>query len=157
LTCGFAGGLNPALRTGTVLFSADLHFPWSDGLTAAGCRPGRFHCAEKVIGSAAEKRKIWQATGADAVEMESEAIRSLARARDIPSATVRVISDAADEDLPLDFNKLLNAEGRLPIGKLFCSLLGQPSSLLGLWRLRRQTRLAARRLAAVLHPLLPGP
>jgi adenosylhomocysteine nucleosidase len=121
----------------------------------AGACPVRFHCSTRVAITVEEKRALRQATGADAVEMESSIIRAICRAHGIPSATIRVISDAADEDLPLDFNALLTSEQELNYPKLVLTLLSSPSKIPALLRLQRQTQLAARRLAEVLVRLIP--
>jgi len=89
-------------------------------------------------------------TGADAVEMESGIIRAICREHNIPSATVRVISDPANEDLPLDFNLVLDAGQNLRRGKLALALAKSPGKIGALLQLRRQTRKAAERLAQVL-------
>ena len=50
-------------------------------------------------------------TGADAVEMESEVIRAMSVGKRASSASpCASISDAAHEDLPLDFNALMTPE-----------------------------------------------
>jgi nucleoside phosphorylase len=154
LTCGFAGGLNPALRPETVVFEADADFPLHHALLEAGAVAGRFHCAERVAGTAAEKTALRERTGADAVEMESGSIRRLCHARGLPSATVRVLSDAAHEDLPLDFNPLMQADGTLHLGKLARAILRRPHKIPALMALGSRSKSAAQRLAAVLRVTL---
>lgn len=161
LTCGFAGALNPALARGEVVFSAaeggggcQSVAGLKRALISAGAREVRFHCADKVTTTAAEKHALWQATRADAVEMESGHIRHLCRERGLPSATVRVISDSASEDLPLDFNLLMTGGQRLNYVKLAGALLKAPGKISALLRLQKQTRLAAEKLAAVLAEVL---
>jgi hypothetical protein len=154
LTCGFAGGLDPALRRPSVLFDADPGTPVGEALRQAGALPARFHGADRVAITAADKRRLREATGADAVEMESWCIRALCRERGIPAATVRAVSDEADEDLPLDFNALLDERMRLRPGRLMLALFRSPGVVPGVWRLGRHTREAARRLAAVLRQTL---
>src|SRR5947207_3675101 len=146
LTCGFAGGLNPELATGTVVFSS-YDSSLSTALQSAGARPAKFYCAEKVVATAGEKRALWQSTGADAVEMESGVIRRICREHNIPGATVRVISDAAHEDLPLDFNCLMDAQQNLSYGKLALALLKSPGKIGPLIKLHKQTLAAAEKLA----------
>ena len=150
ITAGFAGGLDPALARGTVVFEADAAFPRGELLHAAGARPARFHCAERIAATAGEKRRLREATGADAVEMESGVIQAVCREAGIPCATVRVISDIAEEDLPLDFNRFTQADGSLDLGGLLWAIARSPGLIGPLLRLQRHTREAARRLAEVL-------
>ena len=156
LTCGFAGGLDPALRSGDVIFDADADLPLNAALLKAGARRVRFHCAERVLTTVAEKTQARHATGADAVEMESSVIRAACRAAGIPSATVRVISDAADEALPLDFNRLLTADQKIHFGRLALALIRSPGKIPALLRLQRRTRNAAGQLTRVLAEVLGG-
>lgn len=154
LTCGFAGALNPALKIGDVLFDEDYDAGLGKALLSSGAISASFHCSVRVAVSAAEKAQLWRETNADAVEMESAVIRSLCRERGIPSATVRVISDAAGDDLPLDFNALMTSEQKISIPKLMAKLATSPRSIPKLMQLQRNTRFAAQRLGEVLHGLL---
>jgi adenosylhomocysteine nucleosidase len=151
LTCGFAGALNPEFKIGDVLFDEDYDAGMNQALLSAGAIPAKFYCSVRVAVTAAEKADLWRTTGADAVEMESSVIRSLCRERGIPSATVRVISDAANEDLPLDFNALMTSEQKISIPKLMGKLATSPRSIPRLMELQRNTRLAAKNLAEVLN------
>lgn len=169
LTCGFAGGLDPALRHGTVVFEpGDASGPESarpqprstesqvvlGRLEAAGARRGRFDCAGRIAVTASEKHALRTATGADAVEMESAAIHDVCRAAGIPCVTVRVISDEANEDLPLDFNALMTADHKLDLKRLIWRAMCSPGLAGGLLRLQRRSGAAAERLAEVLAETL---
>jgi adenosylhomocysteine nucleosidase len=155
LSCGFAGGLNPYLSSGTVVFASDEDAGLTPLLLSAGACPVKFHCSDRVATTVAEKKRLWEETGADAVEMESEVIRAICKAHGIPSATIRVISDAANENLPLDFNALMTADQRLNYAKLAWTLLRSPGKIPALLRLQRQTQIAARNLGGVLNKVIP--
>jgi adenosylhomocysteine nucleosidase len=160
LTCGFAGGLNPDLKLGDVVFEIpDLNPPASilglqAELTVVGAKPAKFFCAERIAITVAEKKKLRADTAADAVEMESWAIYTVCRERKIPYATVRVISDTADEDLPLDFNQLSKSDMHLHYGKLAKALLLSPWKIAGLLQLQKKTRFAAQQLTDVLEKII---
>lgn len=153
LTCGFAGGLDPALASGMVLFETS-EARLVEALEQAGARPARFHCAPRIAGTAAEKRSLREQTRADAVEMESATIHALCRERGVACATVRVVSDAAGENLPLDFNRLSRPDQSLDYAKLAWAIAKSPRVIGGLLRLQRQCRFAAERLADVLETFL---
>jgi adenosylhomocysteine nucleosidase len=154
LTCGFAGALNPELKIGDVIFlTADAALDRS--LVELGARPASFLCAPRIVTTAAEKQSLRNITGLDAVEMESEAIHAICRERGIVSrATVRVISDTANEDLPLDFNALMTADQKISFLKLAVALLKSPGKVRQLLKLQQNTKMAAERLAEVLEGLL---
>jgi adenosylhomocysteine nucleosidase len=156
VTAGFAGGLNPELRVGTVVFDEDVEAGVTSRLLALEAVPARFHCATRIAVTAAEKRDLWKSSGADAVEMESAVIRTICREQRIPSATIRVISDAADDDLPLDFNALMTAHDRINYAKLVWKLLSGPQRIPKLMKFQKQTIFAARKLADALHGALRG-
>jgi adenosylhomocysteine nucleosidase len=149
LACGFAGGLNPVLKLGDVLFeSADENLRVR--LLSAGVKPAVFFCADRIATTVAEKQTLRTQTGADVVEMESAAIHAVCREHGIPCATVRVISDTAGEDLPLDFNALAKPDKNLDPRKLFFAIARSPGKIGALMELQKKTSFAARQLATVL-------
>jgi adenosylhomocysteine nucleosidase len=154
LTCGFAGGLDPALAPGAVVFETDQE-SLGEKLQAAGAKRAKFFCAGRVAVTAMEKQQLRVMTDADVVEMESEAIQSVCRERGIACATVRVISDSAGEDLPLDFNRLYRPDLSLDFGKLLWTIAKSPGKIGGLIKLQKRCRFAAQQLAGVLVKVLP--
>lgn len=149
LTCGFAGGLHPDLKIGDVVCAHDMPLP--------GARPVQFACTERVAITVAEKAALRTQTGADAVEMESAIIARMCREFAVPCQTLRVISDTAHEDLPLDFNELMTAEQKLSPVKLAWAMARSPQRIPALMQLGKNSALAGERLADVLVTVLRPP
>jgi adenosylhomocysteine nucleosidase len=154
LTCGLAGGLAPELKLGNVVFDAERNSDLWRTLASVGATPARIHCAGSVATTTSQKSVLRAQTGADAVEMESGCIREMCALKKIPAATVRVILDAADEELPLDFNQVMTPSQNLDPLKLAGFLARNPGKIPALMKLQKQTHLAAKKLAEVLHSVL---
>lgn len=156
LTCGFAGGLDPDLKVGDVVFEPATSNPQlSTRLFAAGAKPAKFLCTDRIATTVSEKQKLRAETGADVVEMESAAIQSVCAERGTPCITIRVISDTAHEDLPLDFNALAKPDKSLDFGKLAWAIVKSPGKIGALMALQKKTSFAAGQLAAVLEKIIP--
>jgi adenosylhomocysteine nucleosidase len=153
LTCGFAGGLDPELKIGDVIFEPTGSAA-DDQKLARSAKPAKFHCADRIATTVAEKKLLREQTGADAVEMESAAIHAVCVGHRIPCATVRVISDTAHEDLPLDFNALAKPDKNLDFGKLFLAIAKSPNKIPQLMALQKKTKFAAQQLAAALEKII---
>ncbi len=108
-----------------------------------GIRFGRFLSVDRIAWRATDKQAYARASGAIALDMESAAIAIECRRTGVPFLAVRAVSDLLDEDLPVDFNLFLTPGGW---AKGVATMLTTPSSVRGLLRLRRQSRLAAGRL-----------
>ncbi len=154
ITSGFAGGLNEALRNGDVVGDWDAEFPLSSALEDGGVKRVSFHCADRVAITREEKSSLRKSTRKDAVEMESGVIREICQSRNIHSATVRVVSDSAGEDLPLDFNRLLNADHTMNFVKLTGALIKAPWKIPRLIQFSGKVKFAAKELGSVLGDVL---
>jgi adenosylhomocysteine nucleosidase len=96
-----------------------------------------------------------------AIEMETAAVARAAISAGVRWGAVRAISDTAGESLPLDFDRLRDEEGDLPVSRVVLAALTSPRGIPGLMRLGRHTALAAARLADFLAGWIetgaPGP
>jgi len=91
---------------------------------------------------------------AEAVEMESFAVMSEAAAVGIPSIAIRAISDAADENLPMDFGKVLDGSGNVRASKIARQIARAPHKVPAVIRLARRSSAASKRLAEFLDNYL---
>ena len=133
MSIGFCGALDPALRVGDIVSG------------------GRILTTDRVAVTAAEKRSLREQTGAVAVEMEAAAVEAKAREWGVAFRSVKVVSDAAADDLPLDFNQYRDREGRFSRGRIALAALARPlRAIPGLLRLDRDCRVAAEKLGEFL-------
>lgn len=141
VSTGYCGALDPALSVGDIVISGQA--PVTNRRFVAG----RIHSADRVAVTAREKRELRNSTGAVAVEMEAAAVEEKARAWGVPFRCVKVVSDSADEDLPLDFNGLRDPAGRFSLSRIAFQALTHPFTVLPrLLRLNRNCRNAGKQL-----------
>lgn len=114
---------------------------------------GKVLSSSAVVWRANDKRNLSRVTGAVGLDMESAALGTVAADHGVPFVVVRTVSDLVDEELPLDFNLFLRPSGW---AKGMWSLVTQPSSISGLNRLRRQSRVAGDRLTQVFAAWVAG-
>jgi adenosylhomocysteine nucleosidase len=164
LCAGFGGALQNNLRVGDLVLATEivddagnawpttwpgeLHGRWYPPL-----KRGRVLSLPRLVTDPAEKRRFEAAHEALAVDMESAAIARWCRRRDILFGSLRAISDAADTPLAPELVSLVHG-GRVQVGNLMKTLFRRPRLLGELWRLRRNTRLAAEQLGLALGELL---
>lgn len=137
VAAGFAGALVPDLAIGKIVSDRD----W------------KFASAGEVLATAATKAAFRTETGADVVDMESDAIREVCRAAAVPCRVVRAISDRADDDLGLPPD-LLAALTKSPVSsapRLGWTLLTDGHRRRSFLRLVRDCRTAQQALARALE------
>jgi nucleoside phosphorylase len=172
IVCGFAGGLAPAAEAGDlVLATSVLHSTGGDSpaptpdpdllalatslaIPGVAIRSGPLLTYDRIVTTSVEKRGLAQASGALAVDMETLGAIGVAQDRGVPWLAVRAVSDSVDDDFPLDFNLIADANGDVDRGRVVRAALAHPRSIPGLIRLGRRSALAAGNLAAFLESLL---
>jgi adenosylhomocysteine nucleosidase len=107
-----------------------------------------FYTANSVVNSSSEKLRLGET--ADAVEMETIHILHEARCVGIPAVAVRAVSDAAENNLPVDFNRVISMHGRVDWVAMFSELVKAPSQLASFARFGLDSLFAARTLARFL-------
>jgi len=107
---------------------------------------------DEILVKASQKKSC--SSRAQSVDMESFEIVKAASAWGARSAVIRAISDAASEDLPINFNLTLSAQNEVSLAKVLMQLAKNPLALPSLIRFGRQSRRAGGLLAAFLESYL---
>ncbi len=169
LSFGVAGGLDPALRPGTVVLADRLVDPdqsilgtdaeWRDRLLRAGrdrmvMKIGGIAGIDRPLQNPHDKASLYEATGAVAIDMESCAVARIARDADIPFLAVRAIADPASRTVPEAAIRVLGPDGRTHPLKALRALLTNPAEIWDFALLARDGRaaFAALRRVALLGP-----
>jgi adenosylhomocysteine nucleosidase len=147
VSAGLCGAVDPDLRVGDIVVATEVNgHPVTLPRSGRKYHPAKVASADRVIGTAAERREIG-AAGVQAVDMESAAVLEEARRRGVPFYCVRAVSDEAMEDWTLDLNAARGESGAFRIGRILRQAVARPGKVLPeLVRLRRNSVLAARRL-----------
>jgi adenosylhomocysteine nucleosidase len=164
ISFGPAVGLAPMVRPGDLVIAECVVLPsgekiatdpgWRTRLVRClsplnpGLKVARLAGRDRLAASAAEKRTIFQATFAAALDSESHAIAEVAQAAGLPFIALRAIADPAEQDRPS-----LRASRDAYAASLLAGL-GRPWELPAVWRLARNGRaaLATLRQIAALGP-----
>lgn len=169
INVGLAGALSTSLAAGDLVIAREIR--GADGMfdatasplfrTAAeiaGVRIGTAITRDEIVCKAVDKRRLAQSAGVSQpawVDMESAAIATVCAESEVPYLIVRAISDAFDEDLPLDFNRCRDHRGRVSARKVVQAVIIRPRAFKGLLQLSRRADLCAANLASFVRQLLP--
>jgi adenosylhomocysteine nucleosidase len=173
---GIAGGLDPVLMPGDLVLAERIHLPegghietaapwrgdWTARAAEAGLRSrgGTLAGSPRVVTPAADKRRLFESSGACAVDMESHAVARVAEAAGVPFLAVRAVADPSDSSLPSVVRHSLGPDGRERRGVVAARLTLRPWQLPDVLRLRRDMRAALAtlgRLVRLLGPDALGP
>jgi adenosylhomocysteine nucleosidase len=164
IASGFAGGLKATLKVGDILVARAVQklgkskiIECSRNLVMAAredqaIEAKMFLTVDRVVATAQEKQQL--SPFADAVDMESFAILSVAKEKKLPAVAIRVISDRFDQDMPADIDMTVDERGQVKIGGVVKHLARHPLQVPALIRLGRQSSTAAEALANFLESFI---
>lgn len=137
IAAGFCGALDPALKIGDIVVSP------------------RIVTVDRIVATPAEKAALRAASGADAADMESDAVEAACRERGVSFQAVRAVSDTADTALSPDLVRLLDG-GEVSVWRAIAALIRRPRLLGEFNRLARDTTIAATALAVAVAEHVTG-
>jgi len=156
ISFGLAGGIDPALPSGTLLIPAGIRLAGRDvatdpALTRAlgGPTPHVLLAGDTLAAEAAVKSRLHDATGCAAIDLETAAVAEVAARHGLPFAVLRAICDPAGADLPPAARVALDPAGTIGAGRVLVSVLARPGQIRTLVALARHA--AAARGALVRH------
>lgn len=169
LSFGVAGGLDPALRVGDVIFSNHVVTSLDESY---GTRPSgeqkkiKMRASNQTLSASvcgvdmilftpAEKAALYTTSHASAADMESHAVAREAQTRGLPFFIMRVISDGAGDKLPAFVAKAVNAAGQPQVMPILKGLAVNPFSLPQLLKLKKNTDQALSSLQLAATRILP--
>lgn len=167
LTAGFSGGLVDNLKRGDLVLGTSIRTPTGEEIAVpwpanprelsnhASLHIGGLVTVDSICKTPQDKRALHQSTGAIAVDMESSAVAAVCQQLDVPFLAVRIISDAVDDTLPADIDRVARQKstaGRL--GAAAGAIFRRPSSLKEMLKLKEIALVSSDRLAKFLALLI---
>jgi len=163
VSAGFAGGLTDALRRGHILMADEVASLSGQRLPVGmkldptwlaatkGLHVGRLLTVDGIIRQPAERRRLAAEHGAIACDMETFGVAEACQQHNAKLLSVRIISDAVDDELPPEIEHLL-AQKTLAsqFGAAAGAVLKRFSAAKDLWQLREDALKASDRLAKFL-------
>lgn len=149
VSTGFCGALDPALKVCDIFIATSVRGLDREqavlqpvAYARRSVTSGQLWSQDRVASTAAEKSEL-RKTGAAAVDMEAAAVAQKADEYNLPFYCIRVVSDTAGENMPLDFNRMRDASGRFSRTRI---LLAGFRVLPGLLKLNKQSKAATQAL-----------
>lgn len=164
---GIAGGLAAHLEPGACIVARSIvthsdrhesHLEWSSHLVQS--IPGAIHAdiagVTAPVATATDKAALHRATGSVAVDMESLLCVTVAKARNLPFAAIRVVADPSHRALPPAAQINLLPGGKPDMNAVMRSVMVKPHQIGALVRVGLDTRTARAALVRARRMLGPG-
>jgi adenosylhomocysteine nucleosidase len=164
VSAGFAGGLAEPVRKGHFVMTQQvvneagqalnvgLKLPPETLAAQKSLHAGRLLSVDRLIREEAEKRQLARQHEAVACDMETWAIADACAAQKTRFISVRVITDAVDDELPREVENLLEQKSLAgKLGAVAGALLNRPSSVKDMWKLYEEAQRGSSRLAKFLE------
>ena len=149
---GYAGALDPTLKVADVLTPAHV-INGSDGSRVDVSKGEGTLLSLNAVASVAQKYRLRESYGAQAIDMEASAVARAAEARGVGFRAIKVISDEFNFELPTD-GRFVDAEGRFHEARFALHALVRPRLWLPLVQLAKNSARASRSLCAELGAIL---
>ncbi|HLA83812.1 MAG TPA: hypothetical protein VJL29_03380 [Thermoguttaceae bacterium] len=165
ISAGFAGGLSDALGRHDLVVAdsvvgpsgerVTLDLPFDPNTLGMSVHVGALLTVEKIVRRPEEKRGLGERFGAAAVDTETAVVAEVCRQRGVPVAAVRVLTDAVDETLPPDVQRLTDQTTTAArLGAALGTVWRRPKSVKDLWALNETALVGSDRLAKCLVRLV---
>ena len=148
ISAGFAGGLEPALRTGQTLTPRFVIDAGDGSRTDTAFGEGVL-VSFADIADVEQKARLRQAYGAQAVDMEAAAVARSAEAHGVRFLACKVISDTSDTSLP-PMARFVGHDGNFHTLTFLAHVVPRPWLWASVLRLANDSALAARKLCEAL-------
>ncbi len=149
---GYAGALDPALKVGDVLIPAQI-INGSDSSRVDVSKGEGILLSLNAVASVAQKSRLRESYGAQAIDMEASAVARAADARGVGFRAIKVISDEFNFELPT-LSRFVDREGRFREVRFALHALVRPWLWLPLVHLAKNSARATRSLCAELRDIL---
>ena len=154
VSAGVCGALSPDLVEGDLVVPETVLGTGGTRYATAGvaglARAGTLLTVAEVVTTPAAKARLWVATAALACDMESAPILEWARARGVPAAVIRGVSDTADRGVPGDLAAVVEPDGRVRTARAVRAVIARPRALADAMTLRSGTNAALKAVAKAL-------
>src|SRR6476646_7561383 len=149
---GYAGALDPTLKVADVLTPAHV-INGSDGSRVDVSKGQGTLLSLTAVASMAQKSRLRESYGAQAIDMEASAVARAADARGVGFRAIKVISDEFNFELPT-LSRFVDREGRFRVVRFALHVLVRPWLWLPLVHLASNSAHATRALCSELRDIL---